>query len=132
MRYKFKAWNKKNKRWVTNKIGIWGGDIIIYDRDAGDDGILAFRHKTESCYPEKCWDEVEIVQYTGLKDRNGIEIYSGDILERYSALTAKGENPMIKSVVKFGKYGWEGINGFNVAEVIGSIWENPELLQEDK
>lgn len=65
------------------------------------------------------------LQYTGLKDKNGREIYEGDIVEL--AMTGFGISK--KFVVE-----WEG-NGYGTMledfhrEVIGNIYENPELIK---
>ena len=87
----------------------------------------------------------ELMQYTGLKDKNGKEIYEGDIL----LINGK------KGVVGFrdgsfiSLYDWEELKGTYVngsmwkgkelittfdsnREVIGNIYKNPELLKEKK
>ena len=65
-----------------------------------------------------------VMQYTGLKDKNHKEIYEGDIV--------KGIRNGIELVEMFQEY---NIIGYNVdwekAEIIGNIYENPELLNEN-
>jgi len=77
------------------------------------------------------------MQYTGLKDKNGKEIYEGDIREgRYFSCTDPTEY-IVRQVMQWDEnnasFMWEYIIGgempsFIETEVIGNIWENPELL----
>jgi len=80
------------------------------------------------------WGEFDndYMQFTGLLGSNKKPIYEGDILERYSGLVAKGDNPWVCSVVVWNKYKWDGINGYPSAKIIGNIHESPELLQQGK
>jgi len=99
------------------------------------DGQVMYGHT----YIQSCWtledlcrinpsDGFKIMQYTGLKDKNGKEIYEGDILD----LPVDGEFSLceITFTVDRDFNGWE-ITPQHVqdgAEVIGNIHENPELL----
>lgn len=83
---------------------------------------------------------VKIMQYTGLTDKNGKEIYEGDIVKDLAVLPEDEERDYI-SVVEF-KWGSfliydkekEKYNtvAHSTLEVIGNIYENPELLKEGR
>ena len=76
-------------------------------------------------------------QYTGLKDKNGKEIWEGDIVE-YETLSSKGglfgktrnEVKFIRGYFELVPYEDKRWGGYQNLEVIGNIYENPELLKK--
>jgi len=80
-------------------------------------------------------EDVELMQYTGLKDKSGVEIFEGDILK----LTSSVKTYISSVLFKDGKFcvklndGWYvsiASELFEDTEVLGNIYENPELLEE--
>ena len=125
---KFRVWNKKSKVMLgpfdlTNTISMNQFYTLFYRVHSKK---LDINHNHV------------FILFTGIKDKNGNEIYEGDIIKTNEIMQ-----------VKFGKYEsiYEGIPGiigfyldnnqFQVSftegsqyEVIGNIYENPELLDE--
>lgn len=100
------------------------------------DGKLVQAADTDLVYIENESGNLKLMQYTGLKDKNGKEIYEGDIVmtPNYNYDPSKGDNPMVLSEIRY-------VDGAFVAddllrehkqddrEIIGNIYENPELMQ---
>ena len=134
---KFRAWDKENKimgsvillDWTFfTRVGLNGGDILQFS-------------------------DVELMQYTGLKDKNYTDIYEGDIVKAndYIGVVKYGEFDIEKMLSEqseeiaellictssYGLYiafqdGTEYLLDNNTEEwleVIGNIYENPELLK---
>lgn len=97
------------------------------------------------------WDGVTFMQFIGLKDKNGVDIYEGDIL-KYSAHSGYGLFPgrlTVKWIDESACFGYSHsdqsftpgyISPFtehddlqydvlNYSEIIGNIYENPELTK---
>lgn len=121
---KFRAWNKAYKRWSDH---CEHGELELLD---DGDGIIV------DCLEE----EIDVMQFTGLKDKYGKEIWEGDIIEYIPKYGDK--TPRIVEIffndfrANFSYKGSEFANNDlfnliqngNVATVIGNKWENPELL----
>lgn len=120
---KFRAWDEKLERMLTghNQYGTDEPDPNKKYSSAG-----AFTRLWESIARFKESRRFILTQYTGLRDKDGVEIYEGDILT--------DEDTTKPSVVKYddGFYEFDGgcIISDGESKVIGNIYENPELLKE--
>jgi len=121
---KFRAWNSKDKE--MNYLE----ELCVHNRN---EGII--------CYGEINFNPI-VMQYTGLKDKNGKETYEGDIL-KYSWERSGKTNERIgyvKGNVRGYCYDFIGsdnkvmhtlysvITEEESVEVIGNVFENPKLL----
>ena len=138
---KFRAWDNENKYMVTSKQGVFTAlrnsmNIVRQDNGYYNDGDLLKPNK----------EKYILMQYTGLDDKNGKEIYEGDIVlyqDWEMAYEGGGNDSFInKGIVEY----CEDNCCFNVTErqtvdladvlykdnedleVIGNIYDNPELL----
>lgn len=86
-------------------------------------------------------NEIELLQFTGLKDKNGKEIYEGDIIQ-FSHMDIEKPQPVLPVVWDEIACGFvcrnsETSRGVDMAshydtisgEIIGDIYQNPELLK---
>ena len=90
-----------------------------------------FIHSVRNLHKLLTLDHVEIMQFTGLVDKNGREIYEGDIVKHlHSADTCIVMFEKETAMFLAREVGDETL-GFgieDVTEVIGNIYENPELI----
>ena len=127
--FKFRVWipslNEMSKKWMQKYLDFTG---IIDSHEGNREGV---------------W-----MQYTGLKDKNGKEIYEGDILE-HMRHNGNSSNFLIHytderlewtahdEALHYGgtslrSYFRIATTGGNAVEIIGNIFENPELVEGGK
>ena len=108
---KFRLWCENKKEWETDTWVLWSNGLI-YDIKLKK----SMNRKTHI-----------LEEYTGLHDKNGKEIYEGDICTFY-------DGEIVEVLFEKGKFILNGKEislmwNPNFAEVIGNIHQNPELLK---
>lgn len=154
---KFRAWDKEYEKMTyfdDEDYSYSCPEVFrleqVFKKDCNYNDYEDFRY-------EDITDEVELMQYTGLHDKNGKEIYEGDIVTStdYPFIDEGKQNYIgiveyYEDIAQFGftlkcvNKNKRGIsNGFNEGfeanndlicedlEIIGNIYDNPELLKED-
>lgn len=132
---KYRAWDKTDKEmYLVDEINFNRGEF-----ESIGDGITFLRGA----------DEVELMQSTGLKDKNGQEIFEGDIIDTtdYEGGLSSVGHPFVK--VECDKYGFVVTGDFPCSpitlkkfedgrkfagvkvKIIGNVYQNPELLEVD-
>ncbi|BAX67884.1 hypothetical protein LASAK_00476 [Latilactobacillus sakei] len=117
---KFRAWDKVNGCWASI-------DSIVLC----DDGSIAYLLPEEDDMPPYLEEEVEIMQYTGLKDNNGREVYEGDVVKNEYGKVMDIQYDPRSAAFGVGDYYFGTIGSGKILEVIGNIYENPELLEAE-
>lgn len=135
---KFRVWDKKEKAFIKSDNQ--------YLQFVGHDNYFTF-YPEEDKYPKdknNLKEKLIIQQFTSLKDKNGREIYEGDILKQYLG-PEKINSSLLWEVQYFeerASFGVTSGNCFEIfedvlfndecsceIEIIGNIFENPELLK---
>lgn len=142
---KFRAWDELEKTmWTILDAGESSGDGSV-QYFSGENGLLEIGRLEEydtGMGISTQFEKFPIMQFTGLKDKNGKEIYEGDVVEYedYSLGYVMSKQPKSRGVIKWDKsnarYFLKGMiiskSGVDTGEVIGNIYENNELLEESE
>ena len=127
---KFRVWNEKTESFIDY------GDLMLDLKNgkvySGDVGIPE--------YTIDVTNQVILMQYTGCRDKNGIEIYEGDVIkDKYDkiwlvqwyvgAFVITDKIPDSDGQTSTYSHFSNLSNHHFYFEVIGNIWENPELLE---
>lgn len=144
---KFRGKNLNTKEWVYGDLLQWndGETAIGVHGQFIDDGY----HFNENYDKTPYVDETTVGQFTGLKDKNGKEIYEGDLIKApsgriyaviFSTWKYEEKREFLKVIDIYEHTGWcislDGVNPCELLDsevcqgsIIGSVYDNPELLK---
>lgn len=153
---KYKVWHIEHKKWIHDELDIFlTSDGDVYEK---------YDYGYETCIRD-ITNAVEVLFFTGLKDKNGKEIYEGNVIKQeYTAIIKTDYDPVsyglidqeteeghhIGEVVIIASKGvcmrkplrysleddkteisnqYKNVAGYR-CEVIGNVYDNPDLIQK--
>lgn len=134
---KFRIWIKDEKRYYDESdeesyMIVPNGNVTYTSEAYEEDGVW-FNDTTSAT------NDVIVEQYTGLKDKNGKDIYEGDIVEYTTCYY--GNEKRHRKVVEWSEWDSDDFgephnlgysNLSECMEVIGNVHENADLLEEEE
>lgn len=122
---KFRCWDTENKQMLKVQ------ELDFEDTFYG--GRLSIRADMYNDYFDI--EDMILMQYTGLKDKNGKEIYEGDIVKlgTYTKGVVEYSDKYAQFIIintNTIEYEYEPLGDYTKIEIIGNKWDNPELLEK--
>jgi uncharacterized phage protein (TIGR01671 family) len=124
---KFRVWDKKYNKFFEDDDSNYGHGLTL-------DGEFAFCGESQFGYVDpKNKDRFLIQQFTGLKDKEGCEIYEGDIVSSFGGnyeVVYEWNFMEARFVLRNNNGDDDGFGWPDTREVVGNILESPELLNK--
>ncbi|MEG0285026.1 MAG: YopX family protein [Vagococcus sp.] len=122
---KFRAWYEEEKEMQSVRD-------IYFNKETNEIESLVTKGKNSTYHTDV--NTHKLMQYTGLKDKNGVEIYEGDLVQVDDLFPNDPFNVWFRDgLFHIGNWNTQGfMNAFDFYEVVGNIYENPELLETKK
>ena len=131
---KFRAWDTTKKEMFKDTFAITeSGQVVVVEQE------------NVMCPPDYVFvDHLVIMQSTGLKDKNGKEIFEGDIVQFEDCYEVSDFLYINTGIIEWCQGGFHVTNRDSVlmedlfdgdsldVTIIGNIYENPELLEDNK
>ena len=133
---KFRAWCRRRNKIGTKQNEMGMCDVSLQGLMNIHSTDFAFTLTGERGYNERyvLHDETILMQYTGLKDKNDVEIYEGDIIESIFNYANKEPRFVVYNeeecrFLQMDKSGHYIYNKIKDITVIGNIYENKDLIK---
>ena len=129
--HKYRAWDKKEKRWLGVNLHMSVTDGTLWWQFGYGCEILSAAER----------ENIALLEYIGRKDINGKEIYEGNILKdehnRILLVEWRNHSFSFKAITKTNFFSTRDINqwfenGAILPEIIGNIYNNPELMEANQ